>query len=182
MSNWKPIVGLPFTPINFDAYCHSLQWNAWRPSFLVLHNTAMPSLSYRPRGLTPEHIRAFVTYYRDQLKWSAGPHLFIDDKRIWVFTPLTVPGVHSPSWNKQSIGIEMLGDYDTESFHEGRGLLVGRNTIFAMITLCAVLDIAPSTIRLHREDPATTHKCPGKNVVKQEIITEVNDVLIQRKQ
>ena len=109
--NWKPIVGLSFSPADFDRYCHSLTWNAWRPSFIVLHNTGSPTLAQRPEGFTKVHIDNLVGYYRDTQKWSAGPHLFIDDKQIWVFTPLTMSGVHSPSWNKVSLGIEMLGDY-----------------------------------------------------------------------
>ena len=146
----------------------------------MLHNTARPSLADRPDGFTLQNMQALISYYRQQLQWSAGPHLFIDDRRIWVFTPLTVSGVHSPSWNKLAIGIEMLGDYDTESFHVGRGQLVRWNTVNAMASLCAVLGIAPSTIRLHREDPATTHKCPGKNVIKQDIIADVNELLTYR--
>ena len=173
MPTFKPIIGKSFTPAHFDAYCHSLQWTAWRPSFLVLHNTAHPSLQDRPYGFTQQHMQAFVSYYRDTLHWSAGPHLFIDDHLIWVFTSLTTPGVHSPSWNKQSLGIEMLGNYATESFTTGRGGLVRQNTISALASLCAILKIIPTALRLHKEDPLTTHNCPGKNVIKTNIITAV---------
>lgn len=183
MPNWKPIVGLPFTQDGFDSYCHSLQWNAWRPSFIVLHNTAIPSLADRPAGLTAQSIQGLVSYYRDEMHWSAGPHLFVDDRQIWVFTPLTVSGVHSPSWNKLALGIEMLGNYEKESFSTGRGLLVRKNAVAAMATLCAVLGLNPSDplmIRLHKEDPLTTHNCPGKNVIKNEVLQEVNALLQAR--
>ena len=108
---WKPIVGQSFTATEFDQYCHTLKWDAWRPSFIVLHNTANPSLAQRPQGLTREHITNLEAYYRGQ-NWSAGPHLFVDDSKIWCFTPLTVSGIHSPSWNKIALGIEMLGNYE----------------------------------------------------------------------
>jgi N-acetylmuramoyl-L-alanine amidase CwlA len=180
MPNWKPIVGLSFTPETFDSYCHSLQWTAWRPSFIVLHNTGAPSLAQRPNGMSEQNIQNLVAYYRDNKKWSAGPHLFVDDKQIWVFTPLTMSGVHSPSWNKVALGVEMLGDYSKESFSDGRGLAVRKNTVAAMATLCAVLGIDPETIRLHREDKLTTHACPGKNVVKEEVIAEVKALIEQR--
>ena len=86
---WKPIVGLSFTASQFDTYCHSLQWNAWRPSFIVLHNTATPSLAQRPNGFTAQHMQNFVTFYRDQQRWSAGPHLFIADTAFCLtFKPL----------------------------------------------------------------------------------------------
>src|ERR1043165_6882856 len=116
MPNWKPIVGQNFDQDGFDNYCQSLQWTAWRPAFIVLHNTATPNLAQRPNGFNNQSMQGFVSYYRDTQHWSGGPHLFIDDHQIWVFTPLTVSGVHSPSWNKLAIGIEMLGDYEQEAF------------------------------------------------------------------
>jgi N-acetylmuramoyl-L-alanine amidase CwlA len=178
--NWKPIVGLSFLTNEFDAYCHSLQWTAWRPSFIVLHNTAIPSLATRPNGFDSQQMQSFVSFYRDTQKWSAGPHLFIDDKKIWVFTPLTVSGVHSPSWNKLAIGIEMLGNYETESFTTGRGLSVRQNAVAAMASICAVIGLDPQGIKLHKEDPKTTHVCPGKNVVKSEVIAEVQSLIAFR--
>jgi N-acetylmuramoyl-L-alanine amidase-like protein len=180
MGTWKEIVGKSFTIEAFDAYCHTLVWNAWRPSFIVLHNTAVPSLAQRPGGFTQAHMQGFVTFYRDQQKWSAGPHLFVDDRQVWAFTPLTMSGVHSPSWNKLALGLEMLGDYENESFSEGRGLAVRRNAVAAIATLSAVLGLDPEQMRIHREDPLTTHACPGRNVRKLEMIQQVHDLMIAR--
>jgi hypothetical protein len=180
MATWKGIVGLSFTPDEFDTYCHGLRWNAWRPSFIVLHNTAIPSLAQRPQGFTRTHIANLETFYRDTNKWSAGPHLFIDDKQIWVFTRLTVSGVHSPSWNKFALGVEMLGDYEREAFDKGRGLKVRNNTVAALASLSAVLGIDPQTMRLHREDTLTTHACPGARVAKNVVIQEVQDLIVAR--
>jgi len=177
---WKGIVGKNFSPADFDGYCHTVQWTAWRPSFIVLHNTATPSLAQRPDGLTRQHISGLEAFYRDEQKWNAGPHLFVDDKQIWVFTPLNVSGTHSPSWNKEALGIEMLGDYEKEPFDSGRGLSVRKNAVAAMATLCAVLGFNPNTIRLHREDPLTTHACPGTNVRKLEVIQQVQDLMVLR--
>ncbi|MFO1028748.1 MAG: peptidoglycan recognition family protein [Acetobacteraceae bacterium] len=177
---WKGIVGKSFKPEEFESYCHTLHWLTWRPSFIVLHNTAIPSLAQRPHGLTEQHIRNLESFYRDTQKWSAGPHLFVDDLQIWVFTPLTMSGVHSPSFNKTALGIEMLGDYETESFSEGRGLAVHRNAVSAMATLSAVLGLDPQTMKLHWEDPKTTHACPGKHVSKQQVIDEVTALMIER--
>jgi hypothetical protein len=72
--------------------------------------------------LTLDHIRGVEEYYRDDLQWSAGPHLCIDDvHEIRVLTPLMVPGVQAPSWNHAALRIEMLGNYDDEEFDSGRG-------------------------------------------------------------
>jgi N-acetylmuramoyl-L-alanine amidase-like protein len=180
MPGWKGIVGQSFTPDEFDSYCHTLSWTAWRPSFIVLHNTAIPSLAQRTKGLTKQHIQSLEAFYRDTQKWKAGPHLFIDDKQIWAFTPLTVSGTHSPSWNKMALGIEMLGDYEREAFDSGRGLQVRKNTVCALATLCAILGLDPATMKLHREDPLTTHACPGKNVRKLEVIQQVTDLIVAR--
>ena len=178
--SWKGIVGKSFTAEEFDSYCHTLQWFAWRPSFIVLHNTGSPSLAQRPKGLSLQHIKNLEVFFRDTQKWKAGPHLFIDDRQIWVFTPLTVSGTHSPSWNKLALGVEMLGDFEKEGFDSGRGLKVRENTVAALATLSAILGLDSASMRLHREDPLTTHACPGKNVRKLEIVQAVQDLLIQR--
>lgn len=180
MPDWKGIIGKGFSAEEFDSYCHTLQWTAWRPSYVVVHNTAAPSLAQRPKGFTKQHMLNLEAFYRDEQQWKSGPHLFIDDRKIWVFTPLTVSGTHSPSWNKTTLGIEMLGDYQKESFSTGRGLKVRTNTVAALATLCAILGFEADTIRIHREDPLTTHACPGKNVRKLEIIQQVQDLLVKR--
>ena len=180
MANWVGIVGKSFSAEDFVPYCQGLHWTSWRPSFIVLHNTAAPTLAQRPQGLTLQHIHNLEAFYRDTQHWSAGPHLFIDDRQIWVFTPLTQSGVHSPSWNQVALGIEMLGDYESESFNSGRGLAVRKNAVSAMATLSAVLGLDPHQMRLHFEDPLTTHACPGKNVRKLEVIQDVLDSITGR--
>lgn len=178
---WKPIVGLSFDADSFDTYCKSLSWPTWRPSFVVLHNTAVPNLAQRPQGFSRQHISNLVGYYRDTNKWSAGPHLFIDDKQIWVFTPLTTTGRHSPAWNTVSWGVEMLGDYRTDKFDSGRGLKVQTNAIAAIATLHATLGLDPDGLRLHRTDPLTTHReCPGDHVDRAKFVAAVKSRLALR--
>ena len=179
---WKGIVGLAFEPDAFETYCHSLVWDAWRPSFITLHNTASPSLAQRPNGFTEQHILNLEAFYRDKQKWSAGPHLFIDDHNIWVFTRLNVSGVHSPSFNKLAIGIEMLGNYASESFDSGRGAKVRDNTVSAIASLTAVLGLDPNSMKLHKEDPETDHDCPGKKVSKADVIERVKALMMERHQ
>jgi hypothetical protein len=181
MPAWKPIVDRSFQPDAFAAYCQSLQFGAWRPSLIVLHNTYIPNLAARPNGFSSNDMQGFVEYYRDQMHWSAGPHLFIDDRQIWAFTPLTTQGVHSPSWNSISWGVEMLGDYDVDQFNSGRGQAVQHNAIAALGTLFGILGFQPTndTFKLHKEDPATTHKqCPGKNVVKADVMQAIHSKLL----
>jgi peptidoglycan hydrolase-like protein with peptidoglycan-binding domain len=174
MRTWKGIVGKGFSSLEFQAYVEQLSFGTWRPSFVVLHNTSAPRLSQWHS--TPGEQRMFnlQDYYRNQQGWSAGPHLFVADDKIWVFTPLTVPGVHSPSWNAVSWGVEMVGEYEEEDFSHA----VRENTIDALATLHAAVGLDPNGLRFHKEDPQTTHKeCPGKNVNKPDIIKGVLDRL-----
>ncbi|WP_431209287.1 N-acetylmuramoyl-L-alanine amidase [Puia sp. P3] len=178
MRPWQGIVGQHFTPAQFDQYVQTLHWITRRPSFIVLHNTAIPKLGDLPNGFSNASMQGFVNYYRDEQHWSAGPHLFVDDHFIWAFTPMTTPGVHSPSWNNQSIGIEMLGNYQTDDFNTGRGLAVRKNAMAAITSICSVFGWTSQNIRLHHEDPLTDHKdCPGKFVIKTAVQTDVDGLL-----
>ena len=174
---WKGIVGARSTPDGFDDYVRHLIFAAWRPQFVVVHNTGIPTLAQRPQGFTLQQIQGLVSYYRDEPGWSAGPHCFVDQNGIWVFTPLTTSGVHSPSWNAISWGVETLGDYTREAFTEPvRGHLVA---CLATLHMAAGLDIG--TLHFHKEDPRTTHtSCPGPAVDKTRLIQDVHELMMTR--
>ena len=177
---WTGIVAESFDIPAFREYVEDLSWNeGWKPSFITLHNTAAPSLAQRPNGFTRQHMFNLEKYYRDQKGWPSGPHLFIDDHKIWVFNPLTKPGTHSPSWNRTAIGIEMLGDYATESFVKGRGADVRVNSVHALGFLSLKLGFKHDAWRFHKQDPKTTHDCPGINVrnVRKALEQEVAAVM-----
>ena len=123
MPSWTPIVGKAFTAEEFDAYCATQSWTGWKPQFIAIHNTYFPDLAMRPNGFTAQHMQNIAHGYQKK-GWRAGPHLFIDDHRIWVFTPLTSEGRHSPGWNKIALGVEMLGDFSKDSINVS---LFGRN-------------------------------------------------------
>ncbi|WP_263409325.1 peptidoglycan recognition protein family protein [Terriglobus tenax] len=166
MPAWKGIIGQGFTIEQFDTYAHSVTFPGWKPQFVVLHNTGAPRLSQWHSVPGAQRMANLQAYYRDQQHWSAGPHLFVADDLIWVFTPLNTSGVHSPSWNGISWGVEMVGDYETEPFSPA----VKNNAAYALAILHSIGGLDPHTLRLHKEDPKTTHLCPGKNVGKQEMI------------
>src|SRR5512142_191304 len=108
MPAWKGIVGLGLTPDQLDGYAGSVAFGAWRPQFVVLHNTQVPRLSEWHTIGGAQRIAGLQAYYRDQMHWSGGPHLFVADDLVWLFTPLTTPGIHSPSWNAISWGVEVV--------------------------------------------------------------------------
>ena len=176
---WKGIVGKQFTPEEFRRYAAGLSWGPWRPSFIVLHHTAVPSLAQRPDGFNAASMSGLTRYYRDELGWSAGPHLFVDDQPagIWVFTPLTTPGVHAKSWNARTLGLEMLGNYDVEEFNSGRGARVRDHAAAAIAILSAALNLNPDTMQGHRDYPGETKTCPGRKVNREDFIRAVKDYL-----
>lgn len=165
-----------FTQEQFRKYVDVLMWPKWRPSKIVWHNTAAPSLHQwivsaaadRKKGLIPgeSRINSLERFFRHDNGWSGCPHLFIANDYIWEMNSLTAPGVHSPSFNHTAIGIEMIGDFSHEDDDAGEGLKVKNNTIFATALLCAELGLEPKpdVILLHKEDRRTTHDCPGKDI------------------
>jgi hypothetical protein len=173
MTVWKGIVGQGFTPDDFASYVGRLTFAGWRPSFVVLHNTAVPTFAEWHSISGVQRMQNLQAYYRDVQHWSGGPHLFIADDLIWVFTPLAVPGVHSPSWNNVSWGVELVGDYSIELINAR----LRSNAISALATLHGALGIDPTTLKLHREDPLTTHLCPGGGISKIDYINQVSAAL-----
>lgn len=175
-----PVIGKAFTPAEFKTYVQGLTWgDAFRPEGIALHNTASPSLAQRPDGLTHQQILNLQDYYKNTCKWNGGPHLFVDDKQIWVFNDLTKRGTHSPSWNATKIGIEMLGDFDCESFTNGRGRKVRDNAVAAMAILNNALGFKADAFKFHIEDKKTDHACPGKLARSERpaLIAEINDAM-----
>lgn len=192
-----PAINAEYTQEQFRRRVAGLSWSKWRPSKIVWHNTAAPTLAQwiktadedRAAGRIPgiTRIRNLNAFFRDNNGWSGCPHLFIANDFIWEMNVLTSPGVHSPSWNGSSIGIEMIGDYDTESADSGNGLMVKRNTVFATAILCEAIGLEPTsgnvdqhhattgTIFLHKQDWKTTHDCPGKHMAddKAEMVVGV---------
>lgn len=170
----------------FAAYVQTIQWLGWRPSKIVWHNTAAPSLKQwiksakedAEKGLVPgiSRMKSLENFYEKNRGWNGGPHLFIAPDYIWVANPLTHRGTHSPSFNPIAIGIEMIGDYSVEDDDSGAGLAVRRNTVFATAVLCEALGLDPfRSILLHKEDRKTDHDCPGKDVAEDKayMISEV---------
>jgi hypothetical protein len=173
MPSWKGVVpttlaGHGMTVDEFATYVHGLQWRPWRPAFGVLHNTAAPTLAqhiaYQKTHTNGERFQNLREYYRDVQHWSAGPHLFVDNQFVWPFTPLNQSGVHSPGFNASGFGCEVFGDYDVEDDDTGDGYKAKRLAAAAFGVIYSALGIDPMNFKMHRDDPLTTHACPGKDL------------------
>jgi len=185
---WRGIVGKLFKAADFASYVDTVKFGVWRPRFVVVHNTSSPDLktfakwqTRNPPVTDEKWAQNLVGYYRDQQHWSAGPHLFATPNGILAFTPLNVPGTHTPSWNSISWGVETVGEFQSEAF-DGP---VRDNLIAALGILHAKAGLQPLPyqrgvrgLHFHKEDPATTHRsCPGKNMVKAKVVAAVKDYI-----
>jgi len=171
-------VGKVWTASTFEDYLKGLKKPTWCNK-ITLHHTAAPSLAQRPKGFTIQHIVNIRDFYKTlgRSGWSSGPHLFIDDDQIFGMTPLNEKGIHAVSFNSTSIGIEVLGDYDTEDPLSGRGLECWKTACDAVRILCKWLNITPSesTIKFHRDDPRTSKTCPGTKVSKEWVLDMISN-------
>ena len=164
----------------FEKYVESVKHTMGWANSVTIHHMAYPDLEMRPNGLTPQHMRNLRDYYENELGWSAGPHLFIDDHNISGMSGLQRRGVHAVAFNATSIGIEMLGSYDVgdDDPFNGRGSLVLHRTAKAVgILLKAIgLEANENTIHFHRDDPNTSKTCPGTAIKKDWFVSLVKSL------
>jgi hypothetical protein len=186
---WKGIVGKSFAPDGFAAYVASLKFGVWRPKFIVVHNTSAPDTKTwqgwqaRKPPITDEKWAQNLVGYYSGMGWSAGPHLFVTPGGILAFSPLTAPGVHSPSWNSISWGVETVGEFESDPF----GGAIKTNLTAALAILHSAAGLSPRPYKLgeqglhfHKEDVRTTHRtCPGRNMVKADLVAGVEAKILE---
>jgi hypothetical protein len=151
----------------------ALRSGPFRPSGVTLHHTGEPELADRPHGFSSQHIKWLWEFYTERKKWSAGPHVFVDDQPGFVvLTKLNERGVHAEGFNHSRWGIEVLGWYDhrKDDPHAGRGLECWRKGAEAARILAGALgDESPKVgkgrrINFHRHSGKTTKTCPGNRI------------------
>lgn len=176
-------VGKIWTPASLADYLESLEKPSWAKS-VTLHHTGSPSLTQRPSGFTIQHIQNIRDFYarpksKDGKGWSAGPHLFVDEDELFGMSDFRFKGVHAVSFNSNSIGIEVLGNYDKglEDPKAGRGLRCWMNAAAATKVLLDWLKLKKSatTVLFHRDDPKTSKTCPGTEVTKDWFLSLIAD-------
>jgi hypothetical protein len=179
---WRNYDPTPYTRETFLAHVNALDFSGWRPKFLTLHNTSLPTLKMWVES-GPQHDQRLVnlqSYYEKQLGWHQGPQGFISRNFINGFSPLNAPGVHASCFNAVSIGLEMVGDFDTEPFDSGDGAMVRDNAVFAAAVLHNKLGWDParyvygvSGLHFHVECKHDNHGCPGRLVHKADVVARI---------
>lgn len=140
-----------------------IELRPWRASAICVHNTAAPTLQQWLSHPVEQRIQNLKSYY-ESLGWHSGPHFFVDPAHIILFTPLNQKGTHSPSFNGTHVGVECVGDYDREDDDLGPGQEMKKNLVALLAMLHARLGIDPAKLAMHKDDPRTTHDCPGRNL------------------
>jgi hypothetical protein len=197
--------GRALTLDQFRAYLVDYDFGPIPPDQLILHNTANPDASWAPlssdarthwdRGeaqLTVEQIKAKrkkqldgIRDYYASMGWSSGPHLFIDERWIWLFTPMAEIGVHAKAGNSYhdetgrlhySLGIEVVGWFGRAPWHPQQAQLL-RGAVQALQATLGTFEIAyqkaprnqpaahQGTIAFHRD--YNKAECPGAFITPQ---------------
>lgn len=148
---------------DFRYYIKEYDFGALPADKLVIHHT------YRPEKSTwagERSMGGLKTYYEGK-GWTAGPHLFIAEDGIWLFSPMNRDGIHAGSLNKQSIGIEVVGDYSNEVWSGN----TKSNTLGAIKALMEKLELKNTDIFFHRDSSPKT--CPGAAINKEWLFAEL---------
>lgn len=194
-------IGKALTADEFTRYVETYNFGSNPPNFIVMHHTAIPYTLAAPapgrnlsgawdaneNGLSDAQIKQrrlrkvhnMKEYYRTRLLWDRGPHLFIDDRYIYLFTPMYDWGIHAKQGNSYtrngkfnySIGIEVIGHHTNVRWPKPVEELVG-HTIAVLKKKLNTFDLVYKAwaggISGHREynKPA----CPGNAVTNDYII------------
>ncbi|NJP07629.1 MAG: hypothetical protein HC837_19425, partial [Chloroflexaceae bacterium] len=145
-------IGYGLTADEFTAYLEQYSFGATPPDSVIVHHTSVPGLGNACTEIGNrwdadeenlndaqiyfkrlQQLRLLRNYYANQLKWDRGPHLFIDDRYIWLFTPMYHWGIHTATANfyyghgqfRHSIGLVVIGHYDEMIWSPSVEYLVG---------------------------------------------------------
>ena len=168
------IDGRCMTIDQFVAYVEGLDFPAPLPDRVFLHHTWKPT---RETWQGYSSILAMKAYYEKQLwvdeegntheGWNAGPHLFVADDGIWLFSDLRYDGVGALGHNTGTRHLEMVGDYDN-TLPSGA---TWANTVAALGILHISLGLDIQQLWFHRD--VSYKSCPGWAVQKSWVIPQV---------
>ena len=137
---------------------------------IILHHTWSPT-TVQYKGLaTWEAIRM---YHMKERGWrDIGYHLGIGPREtgVWLLRPMTMTGGHCVGHNSKSIGIAMIGNFDSEDPQ-----LCLPQAIKVMAVCCRVLGLEPEDIYFHRDFANKT--CPGTRIDRATVRAAVSQIL-----
>lgn len=164
-----------YSHLAFPDYLSKQRKPSW-PKFIAIHATGAHYTLWS--GGADKRMQNLGHYYKNQKRWSSGPHFFAMGTKVFPGTPVHAKGTHSPSWNGTALAIECEGDYRKTGKHShlsGPGAINWDTMAWATAELLKWLgmEATHSTIRFHKEDTRTSHReCPG-NIDKDWFIEKV---------
>ena len=163
------IVNKCLTLNEFRDYVKGYYFGSLPANKLVIHHTWKPTKESWTGG---QSILGLKRYYENK-GWQDGPHLFIAEDGIWLFTPMRKNGIHASKLNYRSIGIEVVGNYDTEKWSDD----TKTNALGAIKALMQRLDLKEKDIFFHRD--ISSKSCPGRAITKEWLFQELADFQIK---
>ncbi len=158
----------------FVRYIEGLDMPQPLPIRFFLHHTWIPT---RESWKGHNTLLAMKRHYERQLwrdsqgrlreGWTVGPHLFVADDGIWLFSDIHYDGVGVYGHNHLSRHLEIVGNYNDE-LPKGETL---RNTIVALGVLHEKLGLDIANLHFHRD--FSSKSCPGWAIQKSWIIPQV---------
>lgn len=165
LSDGFAYIGRGLSLEQFQAYVASYDFGKVPPDSVCFHHTANPDATYAPIGNDTKtkwdrgefgesdlavynkrlrQLDALRNYYAS-LGWACGPHIFIDDRYIWLFSPMNQVGIHAKWGNSfkahgalhYSVGIEVIGYYERVVWPPAVQRLVG-GAVRALMTRLAM--------------------------------------------
>jgi hypothetical protein len=198
--------GRGLTAEEFTAHVRGFNFPATRPAHVVLHHTASPSTreTFQPntwvwfddpnasvdtikakRAQQLVNMREFYRWHKnprtgEMESWDRGPHLYIDDRWIWLFTPMNTFGIHAIDGNvlrdgtrtHYSIGIEVIGHYTRHTWPRPVADLVG-HAVAVLRDQLGTFDLQHQTLRVlgsSQRGGISSHRdynkpsCPGDKI------------------
>jgi hypothetical protein len=164
------IIGKCLSLEEFKKYVKEKDFGSLPPTFMVLHHTWKPTKA----DWQGEKTLLGIKRYYEGKGWNAGPHLFIAEDGIWLFTDMYDVGIHAGVGNGSlktgySIGIEVVGNYDGEKW-SGE---TKKNALGAVVALQKKLGIDESKIMFHRD--FSKKSCPGWAITKNWVFSEIKN-------
>jgi hypothetical protein len=158
------IIGRRLSLHEFKDYVSDFDFGPTLPDKLVLHHTWRPT----KEGWAGERsIQGLKNYYEGK-GWPAGPHLFVAEDGIWLFSTMRKDGIHAGDLNRLSIGIEVVGDYD----HEKWPGQTKTNALGVIKVLSERFGLDKNAIFFHRDVSSKT--CPGSAITKDWLFAELD--------
>lgn len=181
------IINKRLTREEFTEYLRGKDLGILPPNEVVVHHTWKPTIA---QWQGERSILGLKRYYEGK-GWPAGPHIFVAEDGIWLFTDIYEVGIHAGTgnavWNKNgkkiggykvagaklesySIGVEVVGNYDNKVW-EGE---TKENALHVIRELKNKLNIDNDKVTFHR-DYASYKSCPGRAITKPWLYNELKE-------